>query len=674
MMLYESLVVLLTFAVLGIIGAGPALWLSGQRDALWSPALYIAPTLGFAIVTLVGFPLVRFVAPTQVWAIPALLLLAVMSTILAVVFVARYKPAVQPVRWQSLALKIAFFVGCFVILALSLAWNGIQYAIYRSNSSDAFVYMSLAETTRIANWSTILNGSLFTRHNLEGLAQLASISPTSLFTARLVALSFVLNNSINLGWIATVANLPVYRVFYAYHLVAFACALPLTIAIAKRAKLHPLLVYLGGAAIVLGFWARYVLETDSTGEISALPLMLLAILAWIAFEERSRPTAITTLVLMGIAVAAIVTVNIPSLTVLIGGMAIYYLVALIQRTRTIRQVLTMAGPFFVALLVLICTGQLDYLFGNTLRGFGSVAGQANFRGIAVEMMRADPVATLWGLPRDVLFGDARRLIRLPLEGLALIFGLLMTAALLATCVFALRNKQAVVDRVLVSVVLAGLALFGFFLLAGSDHVAGKALTFVFPILMLTPLLLTNYASRFLTSRRQRILVGFFSVWLGLQILLSFYIPYSPTVNGVFQEGNERKENSYELAPILTELDQANPSLLVVDVPRGKDWTFAYYAMFAFAKYRPYFLSGLVVDNNTQFQNLWLRELDGIPDYAIVARNTDYIASHQLGTPIASTSDLVLYKLNTGSSAVFLEQLETNKEENAKKPLFPSLEP
>ena len=65
-------------------------------------------------------------------------------------------------------------------------------------------------------------------------------------------------------------------------------------------------------------------------------------------------------------------------------------------------------------------------------------------------------------------------------------------------------------------------------------------------------------------------------------------------------------------------------------------------MFALAPYKPHYLSGLVIDNNVKYQNLWLRELGGTPDYIVVPRQSDYIAARNLGMPLSSTQDLVLY--------------------------------
>ena len=267
--------------------------------------------------------------------------------------------------------------------------------------------MSLAETIRTAGWSTILNGSVLSPQNIDGVTQLASISPTSLLTARLITLSFVLNNSTNLGWLATLANVPVYRFFYAYHLICLACTLPLAVALGKRLQLKPILVYLAAAAVVLGFWAKYVLETDASGEIAALPFMMLAVLAWILLAQEQKLALPSELVLMAVAIAAILTVNSPELAILVGAMVLYYALELVQQPRAIRQILPMAVPFILALLILVVTGQADYIFGNSLRAASAVGVQAAFRGPAVEMVQVDPVATLWGMPREAFRSAAQ---------------------------------------------------------------------------------------------------------------------------------------------------------------------------------------------------------------------------------------------------------------------------
>lgn len=674
MMLFEALMVPVIAILLGIVGVGPALWMLSKCAQPWDIAIYVAPALGLALFTLIGFPLVRFVGPIQSWALPATIALVIISLILTAIFWRRRGFVKSSIPWKLLIFESALFLVCTIVLAAPLAVNGIQYAIFRSNSSDAFVYVSLAETIRTAGWGTILNGSVFSPQNMEGVTRLASISPTSLFTARLIALSFVLNNSANLGWFAALAGVPVYRFFYAYHLICLVCTFPLAIALAKRLELKPILVYLSAGAIVLGFWSKYVLETDASGEIAALPLMMLSVVAWVLLEQDQESVSLPGLVLIALGIASVLTVNSPELAVLVGAMVIYYAIELFRRARSIRQIVPFALAFVLALVILLVTLQIDYILGNSLRAAGAVGEQAAFRGPAVEMLGADPVPTLWGMPRDILFGALRTSFRLPLQWASIAFGIILTGAVLFTFYFVLRRGTNAGHRILVSLVLAGFVLFGYLYLADNEHAASKAITFVFPYLILTPLLLSNYTGRWANPRWNQVLIAVFSLWLGLQVLMSVYVPYNPGVRGIFLEGRAFKRESYDLSPILAQLEQLKPSTLLVDVPRGKNWTFAYYTMLALAPYHPYFLSGLIVDNNVKYRNLWLHDIPGAPDYIVVPRASDYIAAHNWGVRVSSTPDLILYQLTTRDTSVYQARAKANQAQDANKPLFPSLQP
>lgn len=674
-MISETLYFLAAFVALTLIGLGPALWLANSQDRQWNMPFYIAPSIGLALVELIGFPLVRYLGPIQLWAVPATFGAIVVSVVLVLLNRNKYGTVLKSARWNRIILTGGYLGACFLILAAPMVLNGIQYAVFRSNSSDAFVYMSLAETTRVVPWAVMVKGASFTPQNMEGITQLASLSPTSLFTARLIALSFGLNNTTALGWLAAVGNLPVYRLFYVYHLLCLACALPLTLAIGKRLALNSRLVYLSGAAILLGFWARYVLETDASAEIAALPLMMLAVFGWIVFEEKRGSGFPGTYLLIATGVAGVLLINFPVLAVLIGAMGLFYLVELVQRKRTLGQSILIAIPFILALLIILLTGQFDYFFGNLVRGLGSVSGQAAFRAPAFEMLSVDHITALWGMPRNVLFGELRSLFRIPLQLGALAIAIFLTVALLLTLFLVLRRKNNAADRIILSLVAAAFLLFGYFSLAKNGHSAEKALTYVFPYLILAPSLLTKYCEGWVNVRAQRIIAGLVSVWLGLQILMSFYLPYNSNVQGIFREGDAwYKAEGYDLTPILTALDGANPSHLVVDVKRTKDWTFAYYTMFALAKYNPYFLSGLVIDNNVKYKNLWFGDLPVTAEYAVTSRKDDYIAARNLGVPVASTKDLVLYHLTVQDTRAFEERVKEYQVQDSAKPFFPSLQP
>jgi hypothetical protein len=672
-MLYEATLVFVAVIGLGLVGVGPALWLLEPQTKPRGIAIYIAPALGLAIVGLVGFPLVRYVGPIQQSGHAAALILVLISAVLAVTYLRNHRSQASSVNLKSVGFQLLFVSVCLVALTAPIWVYGIQYAIFRSNISDAFLYLSLAETVRLADWQTIQASTSFTQDNWKGLAELVSISPTALFTSRQIGLSFVLNNSAAMAWLATLADVPVYRLFHVYNVICLGCALPLTIAIAKHLALDSILVYLAAAAVVLGFWARYILETDSAGEIASLPVLMLAVFAWMLMEHRAGRIAFRLVLLGALGIATVICFNYPELILLLGGMGIYFAVSLVQRTTSWSKVGNAALLFFVAVMILLLTGQFDYIWGNFLRGLDAFRGVTRFPDFAYQMLLQDHIATAWGMPRIVLFTELPSALRWVLRQFSLGIGILMSGMLLASAFFVFKDKQAAGRRILLSLAVASLILTGAFLMSANPRGSGKAFTYAFPYLMMSPLVLPSYIKERFGAKAQLLLVGVLGVWLGLQILLTFYLPFSPLVGGIFRQGDRFRQVAFDLEPILQELDRVRPTNLMVDVRRHDYWGFAFYAMFATAEYRPYFQSGIVVDNNTTFRNLWFRKLSRAPDYALILKRDDYIGQENLGEELASTKDLVLYRYtsqNTGPLSRELREIQTEEE---AKPLFPTLE-
>ena len=272
---------------LTIIGVGPIVWLiPPARSARY--ALALAPAMGLAIISLAAFPLVRYMAPVQAWAWPASVGLALFSLALVTLDWRQHPQRYGALRgWRSYAPVIVCLLLCTLVVASPILVFGIQYRIFRTNPSDAFYYMSLAETLRVANWPTLLGG-LQLQNNQIGLAALANVSPTALFSARFILDPLALNKMAALAWLAEVARLPVTRAYYLQHLLSLAIAPPVVFVIAGQLTQSRVLKLLVSAAVALGFWATWVLEMDAGYELSALPLALLFVAAWIELEQERQ--------------------------------------------------------------------------------------------------------------------------------------------------------------------------------------------------------------------------------------------------------------------------------------------------------------------------------------------------------------------------------------------------
>src|SRR5205085_412090 len=88
-----------TLLVLAVIGFGPALWVLDQNERRLPLSLGIAPVVGFTLIQILGFPLVRFIGPVQVWAYPLTIVLLCMSA--ALVFVQTRQQGTLKIAWTS---------------------------------------------------------------------------------------------------------------------------------------------------------------------------------------------------------------------------------------------------------------------------------------------------------------------------------------------------------------------------------------------------------------------------------------------------------------------------------------------------------------------------------------------------------------------------------------------
>ncbi|MDH7487327.1 MAG: hypothetical protein QHJ81_13775 [Anaerolineae bacterium] len=698
-MIAEALGVFVCLFLLTFIGLGPALVLlpSGEKRVVY--ALGMAPTLGLAMVGLIGFSLVRYVAPVRVWAWPFVAFWAVVALGMVVwdrrrsgragergsrgaeeqgsggaSAIRNPQSAIRNhVGVYTVAVALAFVLLCYAVLVSPLITEGIQYTIFRSNPSDAFYYMSLAETVRVADWKTIAGGIELSRSNWEGIKALARASPTALYTARAIGKPLELANPIAFSWAAQVTGIPVHRFYYAYHLLCFALALPLSLVIGDHLGLSRGLKYLAAAAVVLGFWARFVLETDAGYEISAISLFLLVVFAWMQLEgETPRPLSRRRL-LLAIACAAMVAFYSPLAIVFVVALLCYYGLGLWQRVKSASAFLYHGLTALLVILIFLLSGQLGYIFRHILLAAFAAPGEARYEATVLGLIRSDGTAALWGLPSSVVFSALPVIAQVPLRILGDALGIGLTAILIAVAlILVLRKSAPDGERIALAMLAGAFGLSLVLVVVDNARSAGKALTYVYPWLIFAVVLYPKYMRSHLTAPQQKLAVALLGLWLVAQCLVGAYLPYSQAQGSIFGRSERRKAESYDLSAIEMYLQQAQPELLLVHVPRDKDWTFAYYCMFVFARYPAHFQSGIIIDNSTEFQNLWFEDLTAVPDYTVVLKSVDYIGPGNLGTKVAETADLALYRITTDDVTPFVQAEALWKSEEAAKPPFPTL--
>jgi hypothetical protein len=123
--------------------------------------------------------------------------------------------------------------------------------------------------------------------------------------------------------------------------------------------------------------------------------------------------------------------------------------------------------------------------------------------------------------------------------------------------------------------------------------------------------------------------------------------------------------NYEFAPFTNFLNGHPPKLLAVATPKDNGWVYPLYLTFVVDKYPTYFLSGLIIDNQTYTPARWFGELKQAPDYLLATSSLDLMDVGAFATPVLTTPDITLYQVAPAPLEAW-EKLETSlKEVDAK---------
>lgn len=667
-MIFEALSVLLALFLLGFIGLGPALWLVPAQPNAILRAAALAPALGFALLEILGLALVRYLAPVEQWAVPFTVAAVLLSAGLAYAWWRRSRASLSwQIRPRDLGLPVVAFAVCYLVLVSPLLAYGIQYTIFRSNSSDAFTYISLAETMRRVPWNVLVRAMNFSSDNTAALVQLATLSPTALFSARYVGFPLQLNNMVSLAWYSQVLGIPVYAAYYPFHLLALSSSFLLAVVLGALLKLPPPIKYLAALAVALGFWARFVLETDASYEINSMRLLLLAAAAW-SMQEEFQPNVLwaRTRLLLAIALAALALTYQVLLPLVLVAFLLYYGVQLLRRDRAPWALLYHSITAGLIVLLIVVTGQLDLYYLNAIYLLTNLNGLKNFEPTVLKVWQANGLGGIWGLGLATLGPAPRALIRVPLTVLATSLALVLTVMTLFAGWFSFLRTRRPTCQIVLALLFAGLLIFGSSILLGNPRAAGKAFTYVYPYLVLTVALAPGLMPAY-PLWLARAAAGALVLWLALQVAIGAWLPFGRAFQSVFSS-TPRAEN-YDLSPITRILDTNPPQLVLVAIPRSTSWEFPFYVTFVLERFPTYFQSGLVVDNNTKIRNFWTGALTAAPDYAVIAKSDDYIGVQGLGTRVAETRDLVLYRLTRADVNALSKQSTAMQAADASKPPF-----
>lgn len=671
MLIPPVLALLVGLIVVWAIGLGPATLFFPRGQARPALAVAVAPAFGLALLDIIGFSLVLFWGPARVWAWPIAAVLIIASLALAW----RQGFLRQLIGWRWPLKWLAWYALIVGVLISPLLVKGIQYTAFRSNASDAFFYMSLAETARTVDWEVVEQGLELSKANLANVARLAEASPTSLLAARVLARPASINHLTVLAWLAELGGTPIYQFYYAFHLLLLAAAVPVVMAIARLLRVRRPWLALAGATVALGFWARQVLEMDASYELSTVPVLALAVFAWMMLERAELGRRAGPLILLAISLAALTTIYFPVMVVFVGGLLVLGGFHLFQR-RYKAYFITYFATAATSILIVFIVGQLAYHYRSLAAGPDVLEAQRKINPATIQVILTDGLGALLSLPARTLFAPAAPRLFLLMTLLLQAVGL----ALVALAVYWLwqgRGGQLNSDRrVLLSIATGGAVVFALFMIDGNAKAAGKAFTYTYPYFLLVFLVAAyDVGSRLVQSPRKTMLMQFVSLWLVAAVLIGALLPYNSFAGGVFRRGRTAKTaHDFDLSPILRALDD-QPGILMIHVPRDQDWVFPYYVMQVLRGHPAQYQSGLIIDNSVEYQNLWTHRLEVAPDYLLTAAAHDYMAGSGRGELLQETQDLRLYRVTHPDPAFFLAQTAALEQADLRerKP-FPNWQP
>jgi hypothetical protein len=671
-MLREAISTLLVLAMYGLIGLGPATLLVGERPGRLPQVLALAPVLGYGLIALLAFPLVRFVGPATHWAWPLALLLGVGS--LALFLRHDRRRAGREVRqeWRRYLGRGAFVMALWALLMAPLGIRGLPYAVFRSNPSDAYTYLGWAENLHTVDWPTLTAGAELSAANGEGLRRLAQASPVALLNARHLRKPIPLPGPGTLAWAAALTRVPVYRLYYAHNALAFLLAALATLALAALLPGIGRLKDAVAGVVALGVWPRFILETDAAFQINALPLLLALAYAWIRVEQAPRPLLSWPRVFLGVLVGLLLWFYVPMLLPLAVAAVVYYGLALWRRLLSWRIVAYHGVTGLIALAALSVTGQVDFALRNVWRLLLAFDVEGARDSKVLQAMAAEGYALLWGWPKTTLAAAMPAMVR-PVVALGLDgYALFLTIGFLAAAVLILSRWRRPEAPMVMALALAGPILMAVLGLRGDDKPAGQAFLYGIGFLTLAVALLvpvSRQVARFRLGRWVRFLV---LLWCAGQIGLGAVLPFTPLPEALAATRMSRVRERFDLDPILKALAVHPPARLLVFAPDSLGWPVALHTQFAFAPYRPYFAHGLVMDNTADYANFWAEEVPTWVDYAVLPRALEGVDYERLGVEIARSPAFVLYRISPEGLSYLLGLAHTWRAQEEAQPPFPAL--
>jgi hypothetical protein len=312
-MTFPLLAIPLFLLVLASVGYPFIRLLSPGADL--SQRLMLAPIIGLAVVSVLLEPTVKLLGPLSVWAW-VFWLPVVLSALL--IWRETGSSGLRPISIGASRSILGILAIYFALISLPLVF-GVEYSVFRTNSSDAGVNITFADLWLHTPWPTIKAylKSLSVTDQGASTIDLLSTSPAGIFSARFVAFAARLTTGMMIGLYAALFGIPTYQAY-----------LPLLLAMAMLAAIFsygvmrliaaPRWLALVVSASVIGGWSYIVRESDNSNQFPALPLLVGALYVLVLKFDKAGLADLRSGILVGIVLAGAVTIY-PEVGLLFGA-------------------------------------------------------------------------------------------------------------------------------------------------------------------------------------------------------------------------------------------------------------------------------------------------------------------------------------------------------------------
>jgi hypothetical protein len=338
------------------------------REVDFRSRYLLAPVFGYTTMIVFIQPLVQFAGPIKNFFAVTWIIVILCAFIYSRLFYRSY--GTIDINYKTICTIALSFSGIYLALISTPLFGGINYAIYRTNPSDAFVNISLADLWVHTPWSTIkayLQG-LGTATELSATTDLLAESPIGIFSARFVRFDVRLVTSMMLGLHAVLFGLPAYLIYLPFQLSSLIISSLSCFGMLRFAGTPRWVSIVIGASFV-GGWSYIIRESDNSNQLTVLPLMVGALFLTMMRFDAQWTSRWRSAIAIGLVLSAGVTVY-PELGLIFGaGIGCALIVRGYLKNAGRAHWFTVAGIAIATSTFLIINGQARILPGwiNVLR-------------------------------------------------------------------------------------------------------------------------------------------------------------------------------------------------------------------------------------------------------------------------------------------------------------------